>query len=96
MSPSPHPQVTSAHLTLTIEEQLFEAIKMKAEAFANAGWQLHWARHGPGLLSQGWKAAYPHVPLEKIQTLSGIDFLCHGMGGLGMRLGDEQDSIADG
>ena len=66
---------------------------MKAEAFANAGWQLHWARHGPGLLSQGWRAAYPHVPLEKIQTLCGIDFLCHDMDGLGMRLSEEQDSV---
>ena len=66
---------------------------MKAEAFANAGWQIHWARHGPGLLSQGWRAAYPHVPLEKIQTLCGIDFLCHDMDGLGMRLSEEQDSV---
>ena len=75
---------------------MFEALKMKAEAFANAGWQVHWARHGPGLLSRGWRSAYPHVPTDRVQSLCGIDFLCHDMDGLGMGFNEEQDHAVGG
>ena len=61
-------------------EELMSALQTKAEAFANGEWQSYWSLHGPSVLATCWTNHYPQIPLERIEALTGIGFLCRPSG----------------
>ena len=71
------------------EEELLLALRMKAEAYADKGWESYWAREGPRLLAAGWREAQPNVSLARVETVCGVGFLCDATtgGGGGMEEG---------
>lgn len=52
---------------------------MKAEAFSNKAWEHYWSTHGPSLLTTGWMTAYPHISLEKLQSVCSLEYLSHDL-----------------
>ena len=56
-------------------ESMLGALQLKAAAFANQEWEAHWSQSGPSLLAQAWMAAYPHLPLSRVESVCGVDFL---------------------
>ena len=64
----------------TATQDLLTALRIKAEAFANSEWQSYWSLHGPSVLATTWTNQYPRIPLQHIEALTGIDFLCQAFG----------------
>ena len=68
-------KVETEQATPTEEEQLLAALRMKADAFANKDWEAYWVREGPALLTNGWLATHPDIPLAKVEEVCSLDFL---------------------
>ena len=60
-------------------EELLTALHLKAQAFADNGWQEYWTSAGPSHLAQSWSQQYPSIPLNKVECVCGVDFLCQTM-----------------
>ena len=60
-------------------EELLTALHLKAQAFADDAWQEYWTSTGPSHLAQCWSQQYPSISLDKVEYVSGIDFLCQTM-----------------
>lgn len=63
----------------TATHELLSALQTKAQAFSNKEWQMYWSLHGPSYLATRWTSLYPHIPLEHIETVTGISFLCQSL-----------------
>ena len=57
------------------EEQLLEALRKKADAFSNKEWEAYWLREGPALLTNGWLATHPDIPLANVEGVCSLEFL---------------------
>ena len=57
------------------EEQLLAALRKKADAFANKDWEAYWLREGPALLTNGWLASHPNIPLAKVEEVCSLEFI---------------------
>ena len=56
-------------------EEVLGALHLKAAAFADRQWELHWSQVGPSRLAQAWAVAYPHLPLSRVESVCDVDFL---------------------
>ena len=59
----------------TEEELLLQALRMKAEAYANKAWEEYWRRAGPSLLAQGWITTHPDITLKYVRVLKGGKYI---------------------
>jgi hypothetical protein len=57
------------------EEQLLAALRKKADAFANKDWETYWLKEGPALLTSGWLASHPNIPLAKVEEVCSLEFI---------------------
>ena len=57
------------------EEQLLAALRKKADAFANKDWEAYWLTEGPALLTSGWLASHPNIPLAKVEEVCSLEFI---------------------
>lgn len=57
------------------EEQLLAALRKKADAFANKDWEAYWLTEGPALLTNGWLASHPKIPLAKVEEVCSLEFI---------------------
>lgn len=57
------------------EEQLLAALRKKADAFANKDWEAYWLKEGPALLTNGWLASHPNIPLAKVEEVCSLEFI---------------------
>lgn len=56
---------------------------MKAAAFSDSDWLLHWNSSGPSLLARKWSSLYPHISLSSVETATGLMFLVPASGEVG-------------
>ncbi len=70
-----------------------ESLRLKAEAFSNAGWSEYWVTHGPSLLASGWLAVHPHVPLERLRRVCALHCLTQAMDMLALEGGTTGDHM---
>ncbi len=56
-------------------DELLTALRIKAAAFSNESWSIHWLANGPQILIDGWKQTYPDVPLSRVARVCSVDFL---------------------
>ena len=56
-------------------EGVLGALQLKAAAFADRQWEAHWLQVGPSMLAQAWMVAYPQLPLSRVESVCGVDFL---------------------
>ncbi len=56
-------------------DELLMALRVKAAAFSNESWSTHWLTNGPQILIDGWKQAYPDVPLSRVGRVCSVEFL---------------------
>ena len=56
---------------------------MKAAAFSDSDWLLHWNSSGPSLLARKWSSLYPHISLSSVETATGVRFLVPVSGEMG-------------
>ena len=57
------------------EELLLEALRKKADAFSNREWEAYWLKEGPSLLTHGWAASHPDIPLDKLSEVCSLEFI---------------------
>ena len=80
---------------LSTEEELLEALRLKAEAFADKNWEECWKSEGPSLLARGWVNIYPLIPLQRVEEVCAVDFLCSTMTQLDLATGSGATSADD-
>lgn len=51
------------------------ALRKKADAFANKDWEAYWLKEGPALLTSGWLASHPNIPLAKVKEVCSLEFI---------------------
>lgn len=73
------PVVQDHTSTTATTEDLLSALHVKAQAFADDDWQQYWSTTGPSHLAHSWTQSYPSIPLNKVENVSGVDFLCQAM-----------------
>ncbi len=56
-------------------DELLMALRVKAAAFSNESWSTHWLTNGPQILIDGWKQAYPNVPLSRVARVCSVECL---------------------
>ena len=56
-------------------DSLLAALQVKAAAFSDDSWNTHWLAKGPQILIEGWKEAYPNIPLSRVAQVCVVDFL---------------------
>jgi trimethylguanosine synthase len=62
-----------------VTKDLYEALSMKAQAYANEQWQAYWQMYGPSYLAECWKQEHPDVSLKRVEIVSGLGFLCESL-----------------
>ena len=80
---------------LSTEEELLEALRLKAKAFADKNWEEYWKSEGPSLLARGWVNMYPLIPLQRVEEVCAVDFLCCTMTQLDLATGSGATSADD-
>lgn len=77
------------------EAELLQAIHLKAEAFASNDWEAYWAAEGPKVLASGWLNVYPSIPLDRVEQVCAIDFLCQAVRRLELN-GEVEEEVEEG
>ena len=80
---------------LSTEEELLGALRLKAEAFADKNWEEYWKSEGPSLLARGWVNMHPLIPLQRVEEVCAVDFLCCTMTQLDLATGSGATSADD-
>lgn len=68
-----------ADLSANIGMDLYDALRVKAAAYANHEWQEYWSHYGPAYLAECWQEQHPDIPLKHVETVSGLGFLCEAL-----------------
>ena len=68
-APEPPEQDTAV---LSETDHLLAALRTKASAFSDDGWNSYWQLQGPPLLSHGWESVYPDIPLSRVRELCSL------------------------
>ena len=71
------------------EEQLLAALRKKADAFANKDWEAYWLKKGPALLTSGWLASHPNIPLAKVEEVCSLEFIASAVKSLSLESSHE-------
>ena len=88
--PPPLKAPSPAQLAVSEQDELMRALKLKAEAFSNTEWDAYWHREGPALLVSGWAELHPDVPLQRLEAVCPMDFLCTDINTLNISPGSER------
>ena len=76
--------VPTSQLLEAERSTLLRALRTKAAAFSDTGWQEHWSTAGPPLLAAAWSSLHPHISLSSVEAATGLTFLvsapCSGSG----------------
>ena len=88
-------EVVEHHSTSPVVEtgmsDLYNALRIKALAYANEEWQVYWNTYGPAYLVDCWKQQYPDISLKRVEMVSGLGFLCENLESK-MQLDSEEDN----
>ena len=78
------------------EEQLLAALRKKADAFANKDWEAYWLIEGPALLTSGWLASHPNIPLAKVEEVCSLEFISSAVKNLSIESSSCEAVVGDG
>ena len=78
------------------EEQLLAALRKKADAFANKDWEAYWLTEGPALLTSGWLASHPNIPLAKVEEVCSLEFISSAVKNLSIESSSCEAVVSDG
>lgn len=68
---------------------------MKAAAFSDSDWLLHWNSSGPSLLARKWSSLHPHIALSSVETATGLRFLVPASGEMGEVGGSGKEGMGE-
>ena len=68
-----------ADLSSSIGMDLYDALRVKAAAYANHEWQEYWSHYGPAYLAECWQEQHPDITLKHVESVSGLGFLCEAL-----------------
>ena len=69
------------------QDELLQALKLKAEAFADKSWEVYWLSEGPRILASTWMSTYPSIPLTRVEEVCSVGFLCQAVEGMTLDVG---------
>lgn len=66
-------------LEASVSDELYAALSVKAQAYADKQWLEYWELHGPSYLAECWKVQYPSIALKHVEIVSGVCGLCESL-----------------